>query len=346
MDEVALARRLIQAADEARDQHPARALQRALCARDFAASLDVGESEALDHETWSDLQSDAWAALGSAHRSTADLQAAESCLQVALTFLEARAEADPRRRARLAQRAAYVRSDQGRFDEALDLLADARTLYVDLGEAQKAACARVDRALVLKRSGRPQAAIEELSASLETLDREAEPRSYLAAVHNMAHALLETAADEAEENEALRWLELAFEEHGRRPAALNVLRLRAVAALTASRLGRPSHGLAELRRLADEFARLGAAEDQALALLHTAELTLSAEDVEPAERASEVLRLSGRLFPLMARLPLDEDAHEALLGLMAGARRRELTVDAVRRAARLVEKSVQKQKAG
>ncbi len=331
MDDLALARQLIEAADDGRYQHPARAMARATSARDFAASLD---REELGHDSWLSVQSDAWAVLASAYRSVSDSHRAESALNVAMGFLDARPGRDPLRQARLAQRGSYIRCDQGRYGEALQLNADVVRLFEQQSEPQKAAAARVDRALFLRRSGRVEAAIAELASSLDILDRHAEPRSYTAAVHNLAYYLLETADSEAREAEGLRWLDLACRLHEHHPEALNMLRLRAVAALTTLRLGRIQAARQELMSLVERFAEIGATAEQALALLHLIGISLDDGDLADAQR------IAGRLFPLIGRLGLDDEAHQALLRLMAAARRCELDRRAVDQATEHLERCV------
>ncbi|MEM7517818.1 MAG: hypothetical protein AAF368_12960, partial [Planctomycetota bacterium] len=113
----ALAACLIQSADEVRYSHPRRALDRAAAARAFVASMEAEELPSGGHGLWLALQSDAWAVYGSAARSVGDLESAESALLVSLAFLDASPGAKPlqataeglSRRARLAQRAGYVR---------------------------------------------------------------------------------------------------------------------------------------------------------------------------------------------------------------------------------------------
>ena len=334
-----LATSLIEAADDARYRHPRRALERAFAARDFAASLQVTELEASDASPrwrWLALQSDAWAVLASAHRGVGELDRAEASLLVALTFLDVVPAKGGHRRARWAQRASYVRLDQGRFGEALELLAESRRLYLELGFEQRAASVMVDMALVLARSGRRQQAAAQLTRALEVLHRREEPRSYLAAVHNLARVLLEIAERPEEEQEALRWLELAIREHDRFPEPLNALRLRALAALTAARLGRVDAALASLEELAGAFATVGAVGDQVLALLHASEIALRHGRID----GPQALGAAGRLFPLLRRLPVDDEAKTALRRLLSSAEESQLSVDAVRRAAVLVERSL------
>ncbi|MEO1082818.1 MAG: hypothetical protein AAFY88_01110 [Acidobacteriota bacterium] len=344
MDLGTLAARLIKSADEARYSHPRRALDRAAAARAFVASVEADELPPDGRGLWLDLQSDAWAVYGSAARSVGDLESAESALLVSLAFLDASSGAHPPqataeglgRRARLAQRAGYVRMDQGRFREALDLLAQARGLYREVKDPVREACVQVDEALVFKRAGRPRDAVSRLVSALGGLDRGAEPRSYLAAVHNLARLLLEVAESAPEEEEALRWLELARREHGRYPERLHVLRLRALAALTAARFGRVEEAIAELEALAAAFGDIGAAGDQVLALLYVADLSLQ----RPGATPRQVSAMTGLIFPLLRRLPVDDEAKAALRRLLTQAERQGTEPAALRRAVELMERNL------
>ncbi|MEM1181910.1 MAG: tetratricopeptide repeat protein [Acidobacteriota bacterium] len=340
----ALAASLIEAADAARYRNPLRALDRAASARAFAASLDVDEVAASSRGGWLALQSDAWAVYGSAARSAGDLETAESALLVGLAFLDATPEhgrgrgGDRRRvrRARLAQRAGYVRMDQGRFQEAFDLFDQARDLYRTVGDPGREACVRVDVALALQRSGRRREAISELAAALEALDRSDEPRSYLAAVHNLARLLLEVADSAEEELEALRWLELASREHRRTPEPLHLLRLRAIAALTAARLGRVAEAAAELEALYVAFSDIGAAGDQVLTLLHLADLSLQ----PPGSTTRRAAEMAGRIFPLLRHLPVDVEAKAALRRLLARIEEKGPAREALSQAVDLMERNL------
>ncbi|MEM8994617.1 MAG: hypothetical protein AAGF23_07470 [Acidobacteriota bacterium] len=308
------------------------------------ATVEADELAPGGHDLWLALQSDAWAVYGSAARSVGDLESAESALLVSLAFLDASPSSRPPgataeglvRRARLAQRAGYVRMDQGRFREALDLLAQARSLYRDLEDTARAACVLVDEALVFKRQGRTREAMSRLVLALDGLDRSAEPRSYLAAVHNLARLLLEVAESAPEEEEALRWLELARREHRRYPERLHVLRLRALAALTAARFGRLDEAISELEALASAFGEIGAAGDQVLALLYVADLSLQ----KPGATARQVLAVTGLIFPLLRRLPVDDEAKAALRRLLTQAERQGTEPEALRRAVELMERNL------
>ena len=144
MRELDSCRRLIREAENLRFADPREAVRVAKLARDRAAAID---REAIGAPEWLRLQADVWAVLGSALRSVSDLWEAEGALNVALSFLNApelRAHLDPLTHARLAQRAAYLRCDQRRFDESLELINEALAIYEEQGASQAAAGALSD----------------------------------------------------------------------------------------------------------------------------------------------------------------------------------------------------------
>lgn len=348
--------RRVEAADARRYDDPAAALADALAARDAAADLDralVGDGP------WLRLQALAWGVVASAYRNTSDLHRAESCLAVALAFLaELRGRREPvpdeesaALAARLALRAAYLRCDQGRFDEALELNREAVEGFRTVGDEHLVGSALLDRALVHHRAGHTERAVQILTGAVERIDRERDPRVYLAAVHNMAVYLERTAHTEVELEEALHWLRLAMAEHERQPQRMHLLKLRSLAALVSARLHRAgidgsgaaaraeNHGAraenhrarAELMAVREAYREMGATAHEAVTLLYQARLALDDGD------EAALSRLAGEVFPLASGLPKDDAAREALLGFHAACRRRAVTRAVLAEAVRQVE---------
>lgn len=332
IDEVDLCRRLIASAESLRHEDPRAAVVRAERARDLAASL---QARRTGDGPWNRLQAEAWSVLASAHRFVGALHRAESCLAVALRFLEDARDLhrQPLLRPRIAQRAAYLRCDQGRFAEALELNAEAVATYRSQGDGHLAACALLDRALFHHRAGRTPRAVELLSESLSGIDRRRAPRSYLAAVHNMAVYLQRIAGTRAETEEALQWLHLAIREHSRLPERRSVLKLRTLVALCRADLGERRRATDELAVLRRRFAEIGSPSHEALVLLHRVRLAL-----EDDER-TEALRLCGEIFPLLGRLERDDSARHTLLAFLAATRAGVLDAGAVRAAVDALEAS-------
>lgn len=299
--------RFMTQADELRRSHPKRALELALDARDVAAVID---RKAIGKIRWRSLQADAWAILGSAYRAVGDLRRAENAFNVAFAFLAEKPLFDPLALSRLSQRAAYLRSDQGRFAEALELIESALADYRRVGENGKLACALVDKGVILRAAGRVREALDFVRQALEILDPAAEPRIFLAASHNMALYLQELATTPGELQEAIAWLEVAIAQHRQASESIDFFKTRAVVALTSIRLGRSEEGRQELLRCFDGFGRLESPPNQAVMLLHLLALAAIADDRE------EIQRLAGLFFPLLHRLDPEDAVGRTLLRLI------------------------------
>lgn len=320
-------RRLLAEVETRRQLDPLRAVAVAREARDLAATVPVAELGAGGRGAWLALQCDAWGVLASAERAAGDWARAEEALVVALAFAD---DADwdesaaPRARPRLAQRAAYLRRDQGRFAEAMRLLDDAAAGYRRLRDERWLAAVDVDRGQVLGRAGELAAAVVILADAVPRLDPLASPRNYLAAVHAVALYLDELAeSDPTLSAEALAWLDLAVRLHRQDPArpkddALPRLRLRMLEARAALRLGDREAGIAELWRVHDALRDLGADYDQLFALVYLATAHLG------RDRRRRWERLAGQLFPLLRRLRQPPELAAALLRLATAMRRGEV----------------------
>ena len=317
-------------ADELRRTHPRRALELAKDARDVAAVID---QKSIGKIRWRSLQADAWAILGSAYRATGDLRRAENAFNVAFSFLAEKPLYDPLSLSRLCQRAAYLRSDQGRHEEALELVGSALADYRQMGEPGRLACALVDKGVILRAAGDVRAALGQVSQALEILDPAAEPRIFLAASHNMALYLQELAETPGELQEAIAWLEVALAQHGQTVESVDFFKTRAVVALTSIRLGRREEGRLELLRCFDGFCRLDSPPNQAVMLLHLLALAALAGEQE------ETQRLAGLFFPLLHRLDPEDAVGRTLIGLIKQVQRQAASADGAELARQLGEAS-------
>lgn len=323
MPDLEFCRRLIHAADELKLSNPGKAVDQARLACEAAGAVEPAPSR----DDWYQLQSEAWAVLGSAFRTVGDLPRSENALGIAIAFLDQLPNDAvlPEHWARLTQRACYLRLSQRRFDEALELNRDVVRIYDEQGDEGSVQSAFVDRALILARSGSPETAIPVLERCLEKMDLERDPRGYLAAVHNMAYYRLQVAVTADEEQNALLWLERARRCHHRSPEPLGLLQLQAMAALTAYRMGRREQAIESLWQVYRGFGEIQALSEQILTLLH---LAACAAD---RGRRSEVTRIAGLLFPLLNKAGLSESARAALLRFMNAARSRSVTPELVTR---------------
>lgn len=328
MSELELCRGLLKQADDLRFHNPREAVTMAESARTRAAALD---RTAIGEDQWLALQSEVWAVLGSALRSISVLDEAEGALNVALAFLDAcqpRAHPDLLEHARLAQRAAYVRCDQRRFDEALELIDEALEVYEKADAGQAAACALADRGLILGRTGRRQEAILHLGEALDRLEPEHDPRNFLAAIYNTALYLHDLADDPQANDLALKWLELTCRcRQVLPPASLGLMKLRTLEGLTAIRVGRIEEGVRVLWQTQEGFQRLGAVYEQSLTLLHIAAAYLS------RGRLEDVRRVACRLFPVFRGLKSDREASAALMLFYNAAQTEDATLELIERVA-------------
>lgn len=297
---------LLEEVDELRHHDPARAIKMATQVRDLVASLD---RRALGHR-WFALQAQAWAVLASAYRTVADLRRSEEAFNVALAFLEAeelKHHQDPIARARLAQRAAYLRCDQQRFPEAIELIDEAIDILQTLRASPALGIALIDRAVITGRSGNPAQALSFLEQALNRLDLRSHPQGCLAAVHNVAVYLFELAETPQDHEEALRWQRLAAELHTCCPRSFHLLKLKVVLGLTMVRAGKIDDGIAELLAAQKALGEMNAFYDQALILLYLASIYLG------LGRADQVKRIAGHLFPLFHHRAVDRETTAALM---------------------------------
>lgn len=320
--------KLLRQADDLRLSDPTAAVRVAEGARDLAARLD---RDAMPHGRWLALQAEAWAILGSAWRAVADLRRAENALNVANAFLDAaekQRDLDPWARPRLAQRACYLRCDQGRFDEALTLNRETLIAYRELADPQGEAGALVDRALILGRRRQTRPAMACLTSAFSLLDPVQSPRSFRAAVHNMAIYLHETAEGGAAEREADRWLALAARHHARFPEDLDRLKLHMLEGSVALRRGAVEEGIRKLWLAHDGFERSSSVHNQAVVLLQLAGVSLARGET------AEVRRIAGRLFPVLRRLSVDRETNAALMLFYKAAQADAVTSELLERALR------------
>ena len=299
-----LCRRLVARADSMRQQDPERAVILADAARSLASALD---RRCVARGPWRALQAEAWGATSSALRARGESDVAEGALNVALAMVGAEARAfDPTLPPRLAQRAAYLRADQERYTEALELITEATRTFAQLGRRRLLATAMVDRAVILGTAGRKRAAVRALRISLEHHGSAMDRRTRLAAVHNTAVFLHETARTPTERREALRWLRLAIRCHDHLPAKAERHKLRALLGLSSLDLGLVDQGFEALWTAFLAFRRIGALHQQASILLDLARAALL------HERPNDLLRISGEMFSLRRGFTHDRPIERAL----------------------------------
>jgi tetratricopeptide (TPR) repeat protein len=180
--------------------------------RDAARSIELAElglliAGQLDVERYGrsvvrDLEARAWAHLGNARRIAFDLPGAEEALDQAERLAES-GSADPLEEARILDLRASLLSDQGRFEQAAELLDVVIDIYDDLREPHRKGRAMISKGVFLGYAGWPEEAIRQIRKGLGIADWEREPRLVLMARHNLAWFLNDCGRSE----EALHHLE-------------------------------------------------------------------------------------------------------------------------------------------
>lgn len=132
-----------------------------------------------------DLRSRAWAYLGNARRVNSDLVGAEQALALA-EYLAEHGSGDPLEEARVLDLKASLLSDQGRFEEAAELLDLVIDLYDEVKEHHRKGRAILSKGLFIGYAGRPDEAIQLLTEGLSLVEWDREPRLVLMARHNFA----------------------------------------------------------------------------------------------------------------------------------------------------------------
>jgi tetratricopeptide (TPR) repeat protein len=280
--------------------------------RDTPRSIELAElglllSGLLDgqrygHSVVQDLQARAWAYLGNARRIGFDLAGAEEALARAERLAEG-GSADPLEEARILDLRASLLSDQGRFEQAAELLDVVIDIYDDLREPHRKGRAMVSKGLFLGYAGWPEEAIRQIRKGLGLLDWEREPRLVLGARHNLAWFLNDCGRTE----DAQRQLQRFRHSYHEFANPWTELRLGWLEGRIAVRLGRRDEAEATLREVQRRFLAEGHGYDASLVALDLAHLYLE------EGRHAEVRALAAEMLDVF----LSQDIHRQALAALA-----------------------------
>jgi tetratricopeptide (TPR) repeat protein len=280
--------------------------------RDSGRSLDLADlglllAGLLDGERYGrsvvqDLQARAWAYLGNARRIAFDLAGAEEALARAERLADG-GSADPLEEARILDLRASLLSDQGKFEQAAELLEVVIDIYDDLREPHRKGRAMISKGLFLGYSGWPEEAIREIRKGLGLIDWEREPRLVLGARHNLAWLL----ADCGRLEEAERQLARLRQSGHVISDAWTELRFAWLDGRIAARRGRHGEAEALLRQVQSGFLAEGHGYDASLVALELARLYLE------AGRLAEVKELATGMLEVF----LSQDIHRQALAALA-----------------------------
>lgn len=218
----------------------------------------------------------AWRALGELHSAGDAFDMAEALRRGGSGYLEFEAEA--------AALLALLRRDQGRLDEAIELLERVEAIYgsapaaaaePDLYDQERHAEARVHRGWCLYHLGRVEAAAAVLEAAIELLVEARQGRLVLAARCGLLWCSLSLGSPDAEER-----LAAAYQLAGRVGDEADRLRLDRAQARIDAMLGERGPAEQTLQHAARRFAELELGVEAALAHLDLAALYLGEGAVE------------------------------------------------------------------
>lgn len=281
-----------------RFSHAARAVELAELGLLLACQLDGGR---YGHSVVKDLQARAWAYLGNARRMTLDLAGAEEALANAERLAE-RGSADPLEEARILDLRASLLSDQGRFEQAAELLDVVIDIYEGLREPHLKGRAMISKGVFLGYAGWPEEAIRTIRKGLGLIDWEGEPRLVLMARHNLAWFLNDSGRSE----EALRQLERFRHTYRQFNDPWTELRLAWLSGRIAEGLGRSEEAEERLREVRRRLLEEGRGFDASMVTLDLASFYLQ------QGRSAEVKQLATEMLALFLSRDIHRHAMAAL----------------------------------
>jgi tetratricopeptide (TPR) repeat protein len=167
---------------------PARAVELARLAVDIAGWLDAGY---YGDSLVEDERALAWAHLGNAYRIASDLRSAEEALLRAEEHHK-RAGEDALTGAQILSFMASLRTSQGRFSEAAELLDQAIPIYREARDRHLEGKALIKKGIAFGLGGHPERAIQLIQRGLSKIDNLEEPRLLVSAQHNLIGFLNES----------------------------------------------------------------------------------------------------------------------------------------------------------
>lgn len=152
-------------------------------------------AERLDIEVYgecvvADLRARAWAELGNAYRVCDDMNAAQEALEQALVWLR-KGGGSLGTATRIADLAASLLSDQGRFADACEILNEVQWIHEYQGEEHLAGRSLISQGLYLAYDHKPEQGILLMCDGLLRLDPARDPKLKVVALHALAHNLVE-----------------------------------------------------------------------------------------------------------------------------------------------------------
>jgi tetratricopeptide (TPR) repeat protein len=294
-------------------------------------ALDVTEqigSEEYGPGSGEAARARAWTWLGNALRVLGDFRQAEMAFQTAELYLS-RSWLDPLDEALLLELQAPLLRAQNRFDEALELLADAIAIYREVNEPHFQGRALMVKGLTLRYQGDFQGAADCFRTSLFLLDGAREPRLLVAGQYNLI-GCLQDAGRNAEAAALIPEARKMIEQAGTRP---DLLRLRWLEARVATALGRLAAAEDALLDVRASFLEDALPFDAALVSLDLATLYLR------QSRGEETKGLAAGLIPVFQSREACQEALASLIAFQQAAEIEQLTLGLVEEIATYLEEA-------
>ena len=279
-----------------------------------ATELAVRVSEQLDLELYGapvvqDLRAIAWAYLADTGRVQADLRLSEKALETAELLLEA-GTGDPLAQAELLGIKASLSAYSGRFEESVQTLNKAASIYRRAGDRHLLGRVYVKKGTVLGNAGELDAALRLIRCGMGLIDPPREPRLMVSATHNYIWFLKESG----QSGLATTCLDGARRLYQRAGDRRDLVRLRWLEGKIAER---PRDAEAALLSAREGLEREGLAYEAALAAMDLA-VRYSVEG-----RAEDMRRQTGRMLPLFRCEDMYRETLMALVSFQEGRGRRE-----------------------
>lgn len=312
----ALCQLLLQKSREATFSDPARGVELANLALRIVRHL----GKAYDPNWVTDLRARCFAHLGNARRVLGELRSAEDAFIKAEDCLARSTSGNIEIRAEILDLESSLRRAQRRFEEALDLIDRALSLYREAGQEHGIAKSLLQRAKILEESGDLAGAIDLLRRTIDEIDSVREPQLIAYSRFNLLSGL--AWAERFEEAEALLPDVRAVSEKAAQP--LDLVRLRWIEGLIDLGRGRRGPAEAAFREAQKEFLERQMGYDAALVSLDLARLYAQEGCTE------DLKRLAAEMMPVFQSRDVHREAILALLMFQRACEEERLTVDLVR----------------
>jgi tetratricopeptide (TPR) repeat protein len=320
----ALGEILLEHAHEAGFSDPVRASGLAALAVTLAGFLvDESGDEGSDG-----LLARAWAQLGNALRIRCDFAGAEQAFETAAVLVES-GRVSPLETARVLDLHASLKREQRRFGEAAALMDRVVALYRKLGQKALLGRALKQKSMICGESGDLEGEIALLRRALELLSPDREPRTFLAARHNLISALCEAGRP----RDAFALLFHSRPLYLKQGDRMNLLRLRWLEGTVALGLQRHEQAAVAFHEVREAFLELGLDYDAALASLDLTEVYAL------QGRTADVRRLAEEMLEVFQVRNIHREALGALAVLQQAARLERAGIVLVREVASFLKRS-------